>query len=82
MSLVFGENWILLMSCWCFVILVIGFFFFFGCYRYKVKLFESDTSFFVLVFYKLDIGYLMKFFFYKGRNLKDYGVVIYIYYIN
>lgn len=81
-SLVSGENRTSLMSCWCPVILVTGFFSSSGCHRYKVKSSEPDTSLSAPVPYKLDIGYLMKFFFHKGRNLKDHGVAIYTHYTN
>lgn len=81
-SLVSGENRTSLMSCWCPVILVTGFFSSSGCHRYKVKSSEPDTSLSAPVPYKLDIGYLMKFFFHTGRNLKDHGVAIYTHYTN
>lgn len=81
-SLVSGENRTSLMSCWCPVILVTGFFSSSGCHRYKVKSSEPDTSLSAPVPYKLDKGYLKSSFFHKGRNLKDHGVAIYTHYTN
>lgn len=78
MSLVSGEKRTSLMSCWCPVILVTGFFSSSGCHRYKVKSSEPDTSLSAPAPYEIDIRRYLKssFFsllnisFFKGRNLK------------